>query len=93
VCLYNCTHFLCFILGSGELLEKVGKSGVSAVTTTPEYNLLLENYDKIVSILCQSSDPSTLAERLHSAQLIFRIIGYVKLLEKVEESGVSAIPL
>jgi len=50
--LYNCTHILYFsTLGSGELLEKVGESGPSAVTTTPEYNLLRENYDKIVSIL------------------------------------------
>lgn len=69
-CLYKGAHFLYFILGSGELLEKVGKSGVSAVTTTPEYNLLRENYEKIVNILCQSSDLSALAERLHSAQLI-----------------------
>ena len=43
---------------------------MSAVTTTPEYNLLRENYDKIVSILCQSSDPSSLAERLYSSRLI-----------------------
>lgn len=52
----------------------MGESGPSAVTTTSEYNLLRENYDKIVSILSQSSDPCSLAERLHSAQLIDKSI-------------------
>jgi len=53
-CLYNGLHFLYFsILGSGGLLEKVGESGPSAVTTTPEYNPLRENYDKIVCIMSQ----------------------------------------
>ena len=51
-------------------MEEVGESGGSAVTATPEHNILRENCDKIVSTLTELSNPYSLAERLHSAKLI-----------------------